>query len=448
MDNKAIDLYLQKLQNGVKGRNSINDADIADYLEEVKHQDIEKFFTYLNSIPLKLRAETLMELPVPFQLDFILENDASNLAQITEVLDSDDAADFFQTIRKADTKKAEELFALLRDQTQETIEKLMHYENDEAGSLMQTEIFQVSSEKRVTDAINTLALLKQKNIGSVQNLFVTDETGKFINTLGLDDLILEKTDVILGNVVKKLPSPHSVNTHDSIDMVLQTIEKYDITSLAVVDKKGYLIGRITHDDALDVIQKRATQQIYNLNKVSESEELHENFSKTTKTRSIWLTVNLLNAIIASMVIGIFEETLSAIVALAVLMPIVANMAGTASIQTMTVMVRQMALGQISLHTLRHIFFKELNMAVINGIWFGIVSSIVTQVWFEKIHISIAIGLSMFVSFVFAGMLGTIIPILLKRVGFDPAVASSVIVIALVDIIGFFSFLWFAQIIAL
>lgn len=448
MDIKAIDLYLQKLQNGVKGNNHINDADMADYLEEVKHQDVEKFFTYLDSLPLKLKAETLLELPIPFQIDFILEHDATNLAQITEVMDSNDAVDFFQAISKTDTIKGEKLFTLLSDQTQNTIERLIHYESDEAGSLMQTEIFQVSSQKSVADAIDTLATLKQKGIGSVQNLFVTDEAGKFLNSIGLDDLILQKTDIILSDIIKKLPTPYSVNTHDAIDTVLETIEKYDITSLAVVDKKGYLIGRITHDDAIDAMQKRATQQIYNLNKVNEDEELHESFGKTTKTRSIWLTVNLVNAIIASMVIGIFEETLSTIVALAVLMPIVANMAGTASVQTMTVMVRQMALGQISFHTLHPIFIKELNIAVINGLWFGLVSTIVTQVWFEKIYVSISIGLSMFVSFVFAGVLGTTVPILLKRVGFDPAVASSVIVITLVDIIGFFSFLWFAQMIAL
>lgn len=448
MDIKAIDLYLQKLQNGVKNGNHINDADMADYLEEVKHQDVEKFFIYLDSLPLKLKAETLLELPIPFQIDFILEHDATNLAQVTEVMDSDDAVDFFQAISKTDTVKGEKLFTLLSDQTQNTIERLIHYESDEAGSLMQTEIFKVFSQKSVADAIDTLTTLKQKSIGSVQNLFITDESGKFLNSIGLDDLILLKTDVILSDVVKKLPTSYSVNTHDSIDTVLETIEKYDITSLAVIDKKGYLIGRITHDDAVDAMQKRATQQIYNLNKVNKDEELHESFGKTTKTRSIWLTVNLVNAIIASMVIGIFEETLSTIVALAVLMPIVANMAGTASVQTMTVMVRQMALGQISFHTLHPIFIKELNIAIINGLWFGLVSTIVTQVWFEKIYVSISIGLSMFVSFVFAGILGTTVPILLKRIGFDPAIASSVIVITLVDIIGFFSFLWFAQMIAL
>lgn len=448
MDIQAIDLYLQKLQEGVTLHNTIHDADMADYLEDVKHQDIEKFFAYLDSLPLKLKADTLMELPVPFQIDFILAHDADNLAQIIEVMESDDGADFVQAIHKTDPKKAEELLKRLKNQTQETIEKLMHYQSNEAGSVMQTEIFQVSNQKCVADAILVLRDLKQKNIGSVHNLFVTDETGKFINTIDLDDLILEEKEVILDDIIKKLPTPHSVTAHDSIEEVLQTIQKYDIASLAVLDSKGSLVGTITHDDALDVIQKRATQQMYNLNRVSKNEELHESFGKTTKTRTLWLSINLLNAIIASLVIGIFEETLAAVIALAVLMPIVANMAGTASVQTMTVTVRQMALGQISFHRLKPVFIKELTMAVINGVWFGIISAIVAQIWFEQTPIAVSIGLSMFVSFLFAGILGTSVPLLIKKAGFDPAVASSVIVITLIDIIGFFSFLSFAEIIVL
>jgi magnesium transporter len=196
------------------------------------------------------------------------------------------------------------------------------------------------------------------------------------------------------------------------------------------------------------MQERATKQLYNLNKLDENEELQENFSKTTKTRATWLTINLLNAILASLVIGIFEEALDAIVALAVLMPIVANMAGTASVQTMTVIVRQMSLGEISISNLKPILSKEINISILNGILFAVLSFGITQMWFNNTLISVSIGLSMFVSFVSAGILGTTVPMVLKKFNIDPAVASSVIVITLVDIIGFFSFLWFAELIAL
>lgn len=448
MDIKAIELYLERLKHSRNNRGHINDADIADYLEMVKQEDEEKFFTYLDSLPLKIRAQILIEISIPYQIDFIMEHDAKSLSEIIEVLESDDAVTLYQAIEKADESKSAALFSLLDETTQEVIEKLMQYESDEAGSLMQIELFQVPHSKTIAQTIEILATQKQNGIGSVQSVYVTDEKGKFLKSIAIDDLIVEKTDQTLADIIDKFPASYSVIPHDSIDTVINTITKYDLVSLAVVDQRGYLLGRIAHDDAVMAIQQRATKQMYNISRLDENEHIHESFGRTSKTRSIWLAVNLVNAIIASMVIGIFEEILSAIVALAVLMPIVANMAGTASVQTMTVMIRQMALGEINFDGLRLVFIKEFYIGIINGVIFGLFSSLIAQLWFKNIEVSASIGASMFVSFVFASLLGTTVPVLLKRMGFDPAVASSVIVITLVDIIGFFSFLGFAQIIAI
>lgn len=453
MNLKAIEIYLQRLKSGIRPQDNTNqeihdDADIADYLEKIKQEDEEKFFEYLNSLPLNLRAKTFIELPTSFQIDLIVKYDAKGLRDILEELPSDEATDLFIAVSKTNKDKEEELFTLLSDTTQKNIEKLIKYDEDEAGALMQTEIFKISKDKTIKDAIEKLAFLKTKGIGSVQSLFVIDEIGRHIKTISLDDLIILDSDLVLGDIVDKFPTSYSICSHDSVDDVLLMIEKYDLTSLAVVDRIGHLIGRITHDDVVDTMQNKATQQIYNLNKIDEDEQLQESFSKTSKARATWLTINLVNAIIASMVIGVFEQTLEAIVALAVLMPIVANMAGTASVQTMTVIVRQMTLGQIEFDSFKPIFKKEMNIALLNGILFAVLTTLVSQVWFSNIYVSIAIGLSMFVSFVFAGLLGTVVPLVLKKASFDPAVASSVIVITLVDIVGFFSFLWFAKLIAL
>jgi magnesium transporter len=260
--------------------------------------------------------------------------------------------------------------------------------------------------------------------------------------------LIEEKDQTFEQIIDKYPETYTILAHESINKVIETISKYDLTTLAVLDNTGYLLGRITHDDALDAMQRRATGQIYNLGRLNDDEEIQESFLKSTETRSIWLAINLVNAIIASLVIGLFEEALSALVSLAILLPIVANMAGTASVQTMTVIIRQMALGNINFTLLRPLFIKELNIAMVNGVIFGLVSAIAAHIWFGNIHLSAAIGLSMFVSFVLAGILGTTVPIVLKKMKFDPAVASSVIVITAVDIIGFFSFLWFSEIIAL
>ena len=448
MDTKEIELYLERLKHGRNGSGLIDDADIADYLEGVKQEDEEKFFTYLDLLPPTKKAQTLIEISIPYQIDFIMEHDAKSLSEIIEVLESDDAVNLYQAIEKADKPKSVALFALLEETTQEVIEKLMHYESDEAGSLMQIELFQVPSHKTVSQAIKILAKLKQNGIGTVHNVYVTDERGKFLKSISVDDLIVEKTDQTLACIIDKLPVSYSVMPRDSIETVISTITKYDLISLAIVDSGGYLLGRITHDDAVIAMQQSATKQMYNINRLNEDEHIHESFGRTSKTRSIWLAVNMVNAIIGSMVIGIFEDILTAIVALAVLMPIVANMAGTASVQTMTVMIRQMALGEINFDGFRPVVMKEFYIGMINGVIFGLLSSVITQIWFGSIDISVSIGASMFVTFVLASLLGTTIPVALKRMGFDPAVASSVIVITLVDIIGFFSFLGFAQMIAL
>eukprot|EP01156_Anaeramoeba_ignava_P021402 Anaeramoba_ignava/c18946_g1_i1.p2 GENE.c18946_g1_i1~~c18946_g1_i1.p2 ORF type:complete len:449 (+),score=-24.72 c18946_g1_i1:95-1441(+) len=448
MNIKAIDLYLQKLKQGSIKEHNIDDADIADYLEDVRQKDENKFFEYLNSLPLHLRAQTFMELPTSFQVDLILKFDPKSLADILEELESDDATDLFQAISKVEKDKEEEIFLLLSDTKQKAIEKLISYDSNEAGSLMQTEIFKVSATRSVEYAVEKLSRLKQEGIGTVQNIFITDEKGRFIKSISIDDLILENRESPFEQILGKYSDDYSIISHDTIDNVVNMIEKYDLVSLAVVDRMGHLIGRITHDDVIDIMRERATKQIYNLNKLDENEELQENFSKTTKTRATWLTINLLNAVLASLVIGVFEEALDAIVALAVLMPIVANMAGTASVQTMTVIVRQMSLGEISVANLKPILSKEINISVLNGFLFALLSFGITQIWFNNILISVSIGLSMFVSFVSAGVLGTTVPMLLKKINIDPAVASSVIVITLVDIIGFFSFLWFSELIIL
>ncbi len=448
MNIKAIDLYLQKLKNGVKDHERIDDADLADYLEDVKQKDEDKFFEYLNSLPLKIRAETFIELPTPFQIDLILKYDAKGLADIIEVLDSDDATDLFIAITKTDKEKEESIFSLLSDTKQKTIEKLISYESNEAGSLMQTEILKVSNFRTIAYAIEKLGKLKEKGIGTVQSVFVTDNTGRLIKSISIDDLILEKTDKTFDEILEKYPESYSVISHDSVDNVVNIIEKYDLTTLAVVDRKGHLIGRITHDDVIDIMQKRATQQIYNLNKINADEHISEEFSKTSKTRAVWLTINLVNAIIASLVIGLFSHTIETIVALAVLMPIVANMAGTASVQTMTVVVRQMALGEIEFSDIKPIFIKEINIAAINGLLFGSLGAVMAYVRFENWLLSLSIALAMLISFLCAGVLAVVVPMVLKKVNLDPAVASSVVVLTLVDIVGFFSFLWLAQVIML
>lgn len=448
MDFKAVDLYLLKLKNGKKQSTTVDDADLADYLETIKEKDEEKFFEYLNTLPIDIKAQTFIELPISFQIDLILKYESTGLADILESLQSDDATDLFIVLEKTDKQKSEDTFLLLSDARQKTIEKLISYLPSEVGSLMQTEIFKVSSTRTIEYAINKLSKLKKDGIGRVQSVFITNDKGHLLNSINIDDIIVENNHKTFDEILKKYPQSYSIASHETIDKAIKIFEKYDLVNLAVIDRTGHLIGRVTHDDIVDMMRDRSTKQIYKMNNIDEDEQLQENFSKTTKTRAIWLTINLVNAVIASLVIGIFEHTLEAIVALAVLMPIVANMAGTASVQTMTVIVRQMGIGEIGFKHLQPILKKEITISFLNGILFAILSFTITQLWFDQYLISLAIAMSMFVSFLSAGVLGATVPMILKRFNLDPAVASSVVVITLVDIIGFFSFLWFAQIMIL
>ena len=185
MNVKAIDLYLNRLKNGLNGSKKVEDADIADYLEEVKQKDEDKFFEYLISLPAKVRAETFIELPTSFQIELILKFDADGLAVIVENLDSDDATDLMIAIAKADKQKEEAVFSLLKDEIQETIEKLLVYSDEEAGSIMQTELLKACIDESINDAIDRLIELKKAGIGSVQSLFVVDNHGKLLKTIAL-----------------------------------------------------------------------------------------------------------------------------------------------------------------------------------------------------------------------------------------------------------------------
>lgn len=447
MNFKAVDIYLQKIKNGSNEINrNIHDSDVAEYLETIKEKDEKKFFNYLNSLPVHFRALTFMQLPTSFQFDLIIEYDAQGLREIIEELESDEATDLFIAIEKIDKEKSEKVFSLMKDTTQKNIEKLISYTENEAGSLMKTELFKVSVSRSVDYALKKLKKLKSKGIGTVQNLFITDERGIFLKSIAIDDFILEDKDKTFDQIIQSCGNDYCVTSHDSLDEVIIQIEKYEVLTMAVLDRIGHLIGIITYDDIIRTIQNKATSQIYTLNNIDKDEEIQESFIKTTKNRGKWLALNLLNVTLASIVIGVFEDVLNSIVALAVLMPIVANMAGTSASQTMTVIVRQIGLGEVDSSNLPYILKKEVAMAGINGIVFGILTAVISYIRYEDMLVSLSIALAMFFSFLSAGTIGASIPMLLKRLNIDPAIASSIFVLTIVDIIGFFSFLWLAKII--
>ena len=221
-----------------------------------------------------------------------------------------------------------------------------------------------------------------------------------------------------------------------------------IFTLAVVDENQILLGRITGDDIHDVVEERATEQIYHMAGVNDEAEQDEEFWSIGKTRAIWLAINLITAIAASIVIGMFDATIEAIVALAVLMPIVASMGGNAGTQTLTVTVRKIALGEIEGKEAFVTVKREVLLALFNGLIFSIVIGTVAFLWFKIPLLGVVIALSMVINLFFAGFFGTLIPLGLRKAGIDPAIGSTVILTTVTDVVGFFSFLGLATLILL
>lgn len=421
-----------------------DDADIADYLEVIKKEDEERFFTYLAHLPLKLQAQTVIELPGPFQVDLIEKLQTDHLARLVTSLPTDDATDFMQLILEVDNAKGEAVFELLPGRLQQVIRKLMTYEEDQAGALMQTELFSARLGETIQNSLRRLRKMKaEQTLESVEYVLVVDDQNRLQAAIPLSELILVPSRKRYADIVGEFPSPHIIRSDASVDEAVQAIDRYDLAMLPVVDRFGHLLGKITHDDVVDMIQQRATEQMYGLGQVSGEEELHASVFRTGRSRALWLAINLVNVTLVSIVIGFFEEVLDAVVALAVLMPIVANMAGTASVQTLTVMVRQIALGELTPHNALLMFRKEFTISAVNGVLFGLLAMAISYWRFGSVVLGLVMAMAMMVSFIAAGVFGAGVPVLLRRLGVDPAVASSTLVITLMDVVGFFSFLWFA-----
>jgi magnesium transporter len=292
-----------------------------------------------------------------------------------------------------------------------------------------------------------------KNIGELENVhqvFVKNKFNKLIGAISLEELITFKFSKTFQEVLseyKQFNIPMTVHPNEDISEVVKLFQKYDLTVLPVVDYSGTLLGRITSDDIYDILRESATEQIYNLAGVNDEAE-SENLQESIKKRGYWLFLNLLTAILASLVIGIFDSAIQSYVALAILMPIVASMGGNAGTQTLTIMVRQLALGEIDFENSKQAIKKEILISLANGVIFAVVIGLIAFVWFSDYMLGIVIAISMIVNLFFAGFFGALIPLMLKKMNVDPAIGSTVLLTTVTDVVGFFSFLGLANLILL
>jgi len=317
---------------------------------------------------------------------------------------------------------------------------------------MQTEVYTAELDRNVHDVIRDFADLRRRGeLENVHYLFVTDKIKKLHFGIELDSLLVFDFTKTLRENIKESPEtfkPVVAQDREKIEDVVHKFREYDLNSMPIVNKHGVLLGRITSDDIYDIINDQATDQMYHLAGVNDDAEEEEDILKAGKSRAIWLSLNLVTAIAASLVIGLFAETLQSLVALAILMPIVASMGGNAGTQSLTVVVRQLALGNIAKQDAYRTIRKEVLISVANGLFFAVIMGVIASFWFDRGMLGVVIALSMIINLLIAGFFGSVIPLVLKKLKVDPAIGSTVILTTLTDVVGFFSFLGLATIILL
>jgi magnesium transporter len=437
----SLEIYLQE---------NIDQLHPSELAKLLKNLDDEEFKGALELIPKEMIGDIALELPDRYFSDIVDSFTAKDLADAVCELESDDQTDFIQELEEVDDKIAKDVFDQLDSQTQDDILELKRYNEQEAGSYMQKEVYSASLDKNVHDVIREFARLRKAGeLENVQFLFVIDSSGKLHYGIGLDSLLIFDFSKTLRENIEDSPDkfkPIFSYDIDNIEDIVKKFQEYDLSSMPIISRSGTLLGRITSDDIYDIISKRATDQMYNLAGVDDEVEEDENIIRSGRSRAIWLGLNLLTAILASLVIGIFTDTLQSLVALAVLMPIVASMGGNAGTQSLTIVVRQLALGNIAKRDAFKTIKKEVFIALVNGMVFAVIMGMIAYIWFDKGILGVVIGLSMIITLLSAGFFGSVVPLLLKRYKVDPAIGSSVVLTTLTDLIGFFSFLGLATII--
>ena len=360
--------------------------------------------------------------------------DPEEVAIVTKDLEPDEIADILQDLPEQIMK---EVIEKMSYQNKDILERVLKYPEDSAGGLMNTDFIVVRPYHSVELVLRYLRIKNSIPL-STDNLFVVSRNNKFRGVLPISNLI---TSAPTENIKNIMVEKSALNAEIKSDEVIKIFERDDLISAPVIDEKNNLIGRITFDDVIDKIKSDADVSLKQFSGLSG--DTFEKTSVAIKTRGIWLGINLLTAIIASSVINLFKETIEEVIFLAVLMPIIASMGGVAATQTLTITVRGLALGQIMSTNYLYLLSREITVGVVNGFFWALVLGLISFFWFGELTITLIILLSMVINLFMAVISGMGIPILLKFFKLDPAIAGSVIVTTITDVVGFMSFLGLA-----
>jgi magnesium transporter len=387
-------------------------------------------------------GEVLVHVGEEVRESLLADMDPDEIIAAVEDLDIDDLADLVEDL--PDTVIDEVLKSMDRE-NRERLEQVLSYPEDSAGRLMNPDVVTVRADVNV-DVVLRYLRLRGELPDHTDHLFVVSRRHQYLGRLSLASLVTHEDNTPINRLIDDEQPASDVG--ESAEEVARQFSDHDWVSAPVVDDNNILLGRITIDDVVDIIRSQAEHQALGAAGLDEEEDLFSPIRRAVRGRVVWLGINLCTAFLAASVIGQFEMTLQKVVALAVLMPIVAGVGGNAAVQVLTLMVRGIALGQVGQSNARILLWKESRVALINGTLIGTVVGIIAFLWFHSFLLSLVITLALIINFCAAALAGVLLPLLLKRMNVDPAVAGTVVVTAVTDVMGFFSFLGLATLILL
>ena len=414
---------------------SLHAADCAHLLESIPPKERPQIWALLDT---DQHAEILPHLNDEVRSGLLEEMDSQVLADAATQIDADDMADLLQDMSYRQTQEVlQSMDALNRRQ----VEEILSYPEDSAGGLMNTDTVEIRADIDLDVVLRYLRMRGNLPEGT-DSLMVVDRENTFLGILPISTLLTSDAD---SRVEELMERECDVISAEMVDTeVANLFESRDLISAPVLNKRGKLIGRITIDDVVDVIREDADHSLLGRAGLDEEEDMFAPVGVSVRRRTIWLGVNLATAFLASWVIGQFEATLQQVIALAVLMPIVASMGGIAGGQTLTLVIRGLALNQINDSNTRWLIAKEGAVGVLNGSLWAVVVGTIAWFWFNDEDLGLIIAAAMVINLIIAALSGVIIPIVQKRLGIDPALAGYVVLTTVTDVVGFLSFLGLAS----
>ena len=418
-------------QSLIKLINEMRPADVADIIEHLNPEERLYVFELLEP---EGAGDVLVEIEAPAQELILSGLDNQAISEIVQELDSDDAADLMGDLPAA---RAKEIIETLEDDVSEDLKKLLPYPEDTAGGIMALEFVAVKETSTVQEAIDTIRA-KREEVEDVYYLFVVDDFGRLVGVISLKDLVLESAEKKINTIM----NPEVISAHVLMDQeeVANLVKKYDLVSIPVVDEHHRMVGRVTHDDIIDVLEEEADEDISLMAGVMHQEITEESYLKISRARLPWLIAGLFGGVLAAVVIKQFESSLERILALSFFFPVIMAMGGNTGIQAATVAVRGLATGDISMVNIGKRLWMEMKVALINGLICSIILWLIVGIWLSDYALGSIVALSLILIVLYSGFVGAAVPLALKRLNIDPALATGPFVTTSNDILSLLIYL--------